>query len=45
VDLKLEYRYNWSDRQAFGESTPNHSLHDRASDSSHQFQLQAIVNF
>jgi hypothetical protein len=45
VDLKLEYRLNVSDRSVFGEAQPNHSLHDRASDTSHQIQLQAVVNF
>jgi hypothetical protein len=45
VDLKLEYRLNLSSRRVFGEAQPNHSLHDKASDTSHQIQLQAVVNF
>jgi hypothetical protein len=45
VDLKLEYRLNVSDRDVFGEAQPGHSLHNRASDTSHQIQLQAVVNF
>jgi len=45
VDLKFEYRLNVSDRKVFGEVLPNQSLHDRASDTSHQIQLQAVVNF
>ncbi len=45
VDLKLEYRLNYSTDRVFGEALPDHSLHNRASDKSHQIQLQAVVNF
>jgi hypothetical protein len=45
VDLKLEYRFNLSSRHAFGELLPNRSLANDASDTSHQIQVQAVVNF
>lgn len=45
VDLKLEYRLGVSDRPVFGGAQPNHSLHDRGSDTGHQITLQAVVNF
>lgn len=45
VDLKFEYRLNHSSEQVFGEPQADHSLHNRASDTSHQLQLQAVVNF
>jgi Putative beta-barrel porin-2, OmpL-like. bbp2 len=45
VDLKFEYRLNYSTEPVFGEAQPNHSLHNRASDTSHQVQVQAVVNF
>jgi hypothetical protein len=45
VDLKLEYRYNTSDQEAFGEARANHSLVGNSSDHSHEITVQAVVNF
>ncbi len=44
VNLKLEYRLNYSTRGAFSDSKPGTAiLH--GSDTSHQVQLQVNVNF
>ncbi|HEU5319283.1 MAG TPA: outer membrane beta-barrel protein [Methylomirabilota bacterium] len=44
VDLKLEYRLNHSDRDAFSDSKPALGIL-KGDDTSHQFQLQVVVNF
>jgi Putative beta-barrel porin-2, OmpL-like. bbp2 len=44
VNVKLEYRYNWSDRQAFSNKAPNNAILN-GSTSSNQVQLQVNVNF
>lgn len=43
VDLKLEYRLNHSDRPAFSDTSPGIAV--RGTDTSHQVQLQFVVNF
>lgn len=45
VDLKLEYRYNFSNEPVFGHDDPNQALFNRGDDSSHQIQLQLVVNY
>jgi hypothetical protein len=44
VNVKLEYRFNYSTRNAFSDSKPNSAILD-GSDTSHQVQLQVNVNF
>jgi hypothetical protein len=44
VNVKLEYRINYSTRNVFSDTRPNAALLD-ASDTSHQVQLQVNVNF
>ena len=44
VNVKLEYRINYSTRGAFSDSKPNSAILD-GSDVSHQVQLQVNVNF
>jgi hypothetical protein len=44
VNVKLEYRFNYSDREAFSNKAPNDAILD-GSHSSHQVQLQVNVNF
>lgn len=42
--MKLEYRLNHSNRNVFSESKPGVAILD-GDDTSHQFQLQFVVNF
>jgi hypothetical protein len=44
VDLKLEYRLNHSDRPVFSDTKPGTNILE-ADKTSHQFQLQLVVNF
>jgi len=44
VNVKLEYRLNYSTRNAFSDSKPNSAILE-GSDTSHQVQLQVNVNF
>jgi Putative beta-barrel porin-2, OmpL-like. bbp2 len=44
VNVKLEYRFNYSTREAFSNNSPNTAILD-GSHSSHQVQLQVNVNF
>jgi hypothetical protein len=44
VDLKLEYRFNFSDRPVFSAASPETDILD-AEKSSHQVQFQVVVNF
>jgi len=44
VNVKLEYRLNYSTRNAFSDSRPNSAILE-GSDMSHQVQLQVNVNF
>jgi hypothetical protein len=44
LDMKLEYRLNHSNRNAFSDSKPGVAILD-GDDTSHQFQLQFVVNF
>ena len=44
VDVKLEYRLNHSDRPVFSDSEPGVAIL-QADKTSHQFQLQLVVNF
>jgi hypothetical protein len=44
VNGKLEYRFNYSTRNAFSDSKPNSAILE-GSDTSHQVQLQVNVNF
>lgn len=44
LDMKLEYRLNHSNRNVFSESKPGVAILD-GDDTSHQFQLQFVVNF
>lgn len=44
VDLKIEYRYNRSDRPVFSDAPPASAILS-ADKSSHQLQLQVVVNF
>lgn len=43
VNVKLEYRLNYSSRSAFSDTKPNAAL--QGNDTSHQVQLQVNVNF
>jgi hypothetical protein len=43
VDLKLEYRFNLSDRDVFSDTAPGLAV--RGTDTSHQVQLQFVVSF
>jgi hypothetical protein len=44
VDLKMEYRYNWSNQPVFSEAAPPFA--DAAPNKSgHQIQIQAAINF
>ncbi|MGB5080723.1 MAG: outer membrane beta-barrel protein [Burkholderiales bacterium] len=44
VDLKLEYRYNFSNQPVFSKAAPATDILN-ADTSSHQVQIQAVVNF
>jgi putative OmpL-like beta-barrel porin-2 len=44
LDMKLEYRLNHSNRDVFSSSKPGVAILD-GEDTSHQFQLQFVVNF
>ena len=44
VNVKLEYRFNYSTRNVFSDSKPNSAILE-GSDTSHQVQLQVNVNF
>ena len=44
VDLKVEYRYNWSDKTVFADTAPPFADAD-AKKNSHQIQIQAAINF
>ena len=44
VNVKLEYRLNYSTRNVFSDSKPNAAILE-GSDTSHQVQLQVNVNF
>lgn len=44
VNLKLEYRFNFSDRPVFSSAPADVDITD-AEKSSHQFQVQVVVNF
>jgi len=44
VNVKLEYRLNYSTRNVFSDTKPNAALLD-STDTSHQVQLQVNVNF
>lgn len=42
VDLKFEYRYNWSSEEVFAKEL---GAGPEVSDSSHEFEIQVVVNF
>jgi hypothetical protein len=44
VDLKVEYRLNWSDAPVFSDAEPGVDILS-ADKTSHQLQLQLVVNF
>jgi hypothetical protein len=44
VDVKLEYRLNHSNQNVFSDSEPGVAILE-ADQTSHQFQLQLVVNF
>lgn len=44
VDLKIEYRLNHSDEPVFSDAAPNEAILE-AAQTSHQVQLQVVVNF